>query len=383
MIRAERFVAILQRAGFRLFTGTPCSYLAPVINRVIDDPDVEYIGAANEGDAVAVAAGAELGGKPSVALFQNSGLGNAVNPLTSLTATFRIPVLLLVTWRGQPGGPADEPQHEVMGRTTAELLRLMDIPCDVVPDSESALAALVDEAATTMRENRLPRALLLKHETVSPYALQTKGGNGAMRRGDAACASITSNGHRIGQQEALAAIQAAAAANDAIVATTGYTGRALYALADRPNQFYMVGSMGCASSFALGLARAQPHRRVIVIDGDGAALMRLGALATIGHEAPPNLLHILLDNGMHESTGGQATASDTTDLPAAAQACGYPNVIAIHDLDELRASVAQRSERLTFLHVRTQPRESTKLPRPTVTPVQVAKRFRQWLKETP
>src|SRR3954468_8647651 len=125
MIQAEMFVRELRQAGFGLFSGTPCSYLTPLINRVIDSPETEYIGAANEGDAVAIAAGAELGGKPGVVLFQNSGLGNAVSPLTSLTATFRLPVLVITTWRGQPGGPPDEPQHELMGRVTPGLLALM------------------------------------------------------------------------------------------------------------------------------------------------------------------------------------------------------------------------------------------------------------------
>src|SRR5207245_10204493 len=127
----------------RLLSGTPCSYLTPLINRVIGSPETEYVGAANEGDAVAIACGGELGGKPGVVLFQNSGLGNAVNPLTSLTHTFRIPVLVITTWRAEPGGPADEPQHELMGRVTPDLLALMGVPSEAVPADEAALPALL------------------------------------------------------------------------------------------------------------------------------------------------------------------------------------------------------------------------------------------------
>ena len=156
MIRAEVFVRQLRQAGFGLFSGTPCSYLTPLINQVIDAPDVRYVGAANEGDAVAIACGAELAGTSGVVLFQNSGLGNAVNPLTSLTATLRIPVLVLTTWRGQPGGPADEPQHELMGRITQPLLDLMEIPWEEVPEEEDRLPAVLDRALVHMRAARTP-----------------------------------------------------------------------------------------------------------------------------------------------------------------------------------------------------------------------------------
>jgi phosphonopyruvate decarboxylase len=378
MIRTETFVQELQRAGFGLFSGTPCSYLTPLINQVINSVEGAYIGAANEGDAVAIAAGAELGGRPGVVLFQNSGLGNAVNPLTSLTFTFRIPILLLVTWRGQPGGAADEPQHELMGQVTPDLLSLMRIPFEELPADEEAFASVLARARSSMRETRLPYALILKQGTFSPCPLKSQPDPdrtfhlSALPRGEGS--------RRMGQDEALAAIQQSVGLRDPVLATTGYTGRALYALGDRPNQFYMVGSMGCVSSLGLGLARARPDRRVVVIDGDGAALMRLGALATLGRERPANLVHILLDNGIHESTGGQATVSQDIDLAGVAAACGYPQVVRIESPEELRAELLDGPRTLTFLHVRTRPRESHKLPRPTITPAQAVERFRHWLK---
>src|SRR5262249_17608499 len=184
---------------------------------------------------------------------------------------------------------------------------------------------------------------------------------------------------RPARDEVLRRVQAAAGPTDALIATTGYTGRALYALDDRPSQLYLVGSMGCASSVGLGLALAQPHRRVLVLDGDGAALMRLGALATLGYRRPPNLVHVLLDNEMHESTGGQATVSTSVDLAAVAQACGYPRVVRAASLDECTRALQEGGTKLTFVHVKTLPGENKDLPRPTVTPRQAAERFRRWL----
>jgi phosphonopyruvate decarboxylase len=177
----------------------------------------------------------------------------------------------------------------------------------------------------------------------------------------------------------LAAIQAAAGERDVLIATTGYTGRELFALGDRPNQLYMVGSMGCAISLALGLAIARPAHRVIAIDGDGAALMRLGAMTTAGFEKPPNLLHVLLDNGLHESTGGQATVSPGVDFCALAAAAGYPSVAATADPAALGAMIAQRDAGLAFIHAPIVPGVPAGLPRPTMTPAAVAARLRTGL----
>ena len=182
--------------------------------------------------------------------------------------------------------------------------------------------------------------------------------------------------------EVLRLLQEQGRSDDALIATTGFMGRALYALGDRENQLYLVGSMGCASSVALGLALAQPARRVIVIDGDGAALMRLGALATIGHLRPHNLVHVLLDNERHESTGGQATVADTTDLALVAHACGYPVVHRAPALVDLDRILRSTRDELAFVHVKIRPDEELKLPRPTSTPEQVARRFRAWLQTT-
>lgn len=378
MIRAEAFVKELQRIGIGIFTGVPCSYLTPLINCVIDSNDLDYIGATNEGDAVAIACGAELGGRSAVAMFQNSGFGNAVSPLTSLTETFRIPVLAIATWRGEPGGAADEPQHELMGRITPSLFDLIGIPWAIVPDSESELVSVLERARDHMRATRKPFALILKKGTVAAHALQTQP---ELDRDFQLTEVPTAPVHqeRLDSDAALREIQACTSERDALIATTGFTGRALYAQADRPNQFYMVGSMGCASSLALGLAKAQPERRVVVIDGDGAMLMRMGALATIGREQPARLVHILLDNAAHDSTGAQGTVSPWVDLAGVARAAGYRSVVRAEGLADLRSGLEAAVQGPSFVHVKTYPRQDRKLPRPEMKPHEVAERFRRCL----
>lgn len=375
MISAEAFIAAATKRGFGLYTGVPCSYLTPFINYAIGAPGLRYVTAANEGDAVAIAAGAALGGTPAVAMFQNSGLSNAVSPLTSLTWTFRIPVLLVVTWRGQPGGPADEPQHELMGMITPRLLELMQVPWAPFPADPADIDPALDRALAHFCAEGRPFALVMRKGDVASVKLQAAAPAPAPVPAAAtprprACQS---------RRDMLAAIRAAAGGQDVLVATTGYTGRELYALGDDPNQLYMVGSMGCAVSLALGLALARPRRRVIAIDGDGALLMRLGALTTVGFERPPNLMHVLLDNGMHESTGGQATCAPGVDFCAVATGAGYPSVAAIHDAAALTAALADHSPGLRFIHAPVVPGVPAALPRPTITPADVASRLRAFL----
>jgi len=377
MIKAESFIEKAKAAGFQLYTGVPCSYLKPFINYVIDSKDLSYIGATNEGDAVAIASGAELGGKRSVVMFQNSGFGNTVNPLTSLNAIFEIPILVITTLRGEPGGPADEPQHALMGQITTGLFDLMRIPWEYFPTEESEVAPVISRAVAHMEKTRLPYGLVMKKDSVESHKLKSK----PEVRG-ASMSPIDERpwtDARPTRSEALSAVQRAAKPNDVIVATTGYTGRELYALDDRANQLYMVGSMGCASSFGLGLAWARPDKRVIVLDGDGAALMRMGALATIGYERPKNLVHVLLDNEAHDSTGTQSTVTHSVDVGAVARACGYPHVARALTIAELEKSIASDAKELTFVHVKTKPGAPADLPRPKVTPVQVAERLRAHL----
>ena len=240
MIDAESFIEKWRNQGFDTYAGVPCSYLKPFINHVIESPELRYIGASNEGDAVAIAAG-----KRSVAMFQNSGLGNAVNPLTSLTYTFRIPILLITTLRGQPGGPTDEPQHELMGKITTDMLELMQVPWEYFPAEEDEVEPIMNRALGHMDGEGLPYALVMRKGSVAPTNLR---GNFPVRD----CKPVVARPASpiATRRDMLLAVQAAASDTDVIVATTGYSGRELYACGDRPGQIYMVGSMGCASSAA-------------------------------------------------------------------------------------------------------------------------------------
>jgi phosphonopyruvate decarboxylase len=380
MIRADEVVRLFRRSGFELFTGVPCSYLTPLIDTVIDSRDIRYVGAANEGQAVAIAAGARMGGQGAVVMFQNSGLGNAVNPLTSLTFPFRLPVLVITTWRGEPGGEHDEPQHEVMGEITPRLLELMKVPWELFPKDSAALEAALGRAEAHMSTQRLPYAFILQKGSVE--AGET-GKHRTAERPPAGEVRGSLGSERLAPDRALEAVVAGLTGSDVVVATTGFTGRALYAHGDRPNQLYMLGSMGCASSFGLGLALAQPRRRVVVLDGDGAMLMHLGASAIVGHEAPENLVHVLLDNGVHDSTGAQATVAPAVDLALVARACGYRDVVRVASAAELCAVVGARGAGPRFVHVRTAPRASRKLPRPLETPAEIAQRFARWMEGHP
>lgn len=378
MIQASAFIEQAKAAGFSLYTGVPCSYLKPFINYVIDAPDLEYIGATNEGDAVAIASGAEMAGRRSVVMFQNSGFGNTVSPLTSLNMIFKIPVLVITTWRGEPGGAHDEPQHELMGQITGELFDLMRIKWEFFPAEEAEIAAVIARAVKHMDTTGTPYGLVMKKDTVVPHKLTSK------PKPKPLAAPLTGERKSISRptrREVLAEVQRLTLAPHAIVATTGFTGRALYALDDRESQLYMVGSMGCVSSFALGIAVAKPKKKIVALDGDGAITMRMGALATVGYERPGNLVHVLLDNEVHDSTGGQETVSHSLDLAEVAHACGYPVVKFAASLADFTTAYqeAMKSNELTFIHIKTAPGENPDLPRPKVTPVQVGERFRDYL----
>ena len=377
MIEASQFVGPAKRMGFDFWAGVPCSFLTPFINYTIGDSELTYISSANEGDAVAAATGAALGGHRSVAMMQNSGLGNAVSPLTSLNQVFRIPVLLIITLRGEPGKP-DEPQHELMGQITAELLDTMRIPWGWFPDNEEDVENALQTAVSHMDSSGRPYALIMKKGMVAPYPLgQTSGFEKSAINHDSN-ASITES-QPPSRFDVLKELVACTDVTETVlIASTGFSGRELYAIDDRPNQLYMVGSMGCAASLGLGLSLVMPDKKVIVIDGDGAALMRLGNMATVGAYAGSNYYHLLLDNHVHESTGGQGTVSSTVDFPAVAVACGYQSIFhAKAGSQEIEDFLQAKAPAFKYIETRQGVPEG--LPRPSVKPASVARRLMRHL----
>ena len=377
MIKASDFIGPAKALGFTRWAGVPCSFLTPFINSVIDDPEMSYLSAANEGDAVAAATGAALAGHRAVAMMQNSGLGNAVSPLSSLNWVFRIPVLLIVTLRGVPG-LQDEPQHELMGQITGRILDELQIPWDWFPrDADSVEGALM-VANWHMDRSGLPYAFVMKKGSVDKTELKSSW-QPASQPGPFGADDFRGGEPELTRQQALAAlIDRTPEAETVVVGTTGYTGRELFAIADRPNQLYMVGSMGCASSFALGLSLALPGKRIVVADGDGAALMRMGNLATAGAYGGDNFNHLVLDNGVHESTGGQSTVSRAISFAGVARACGYRE--AGEGLGEAELHRFLHAERgPSLLQLKTRRGVPEGLPRPNVTPRQVKQRLMQHL----
>ena len=379
MIEAEDFVEAAFARGFDFYAGVPCSFLTPFINYVINSDKLRYISAANEGDAVALAAGAVIGGRRAVAMMQNSGLGNAVSPLTSLTWTFEIPLLVVCTHRGAPG-LADEPQHELMGQITRELFGTMQLPVRDFPQETSAIGSCLDEIDDTFQRSRRPLALLMQKGTCAAHALQERPpATPPLTSEVAGSGFVLPRSERPSRHDVLHAAHALTADRSTVViASTGYTGRELYALEDRPNHLYMVGSMGCASSLGLGLALARPDLKVVVLDGDGAALMRLGNFTTIGACQPANFIHLLLDNEAHDSTGAQATVSASVDFAALAAACGYRRIVRTDNVAEL-SQVFSSEEGPTFAHFKTRTGTIENLPRPSITPPAVATRFMHYI----
>ncbi|MCB2101080.1 MAG: phosphonopyruvate decarboxylase [Rhodobacterales bacterium] len=369
---ASAFLGPAKAAGFDLFTGVPCSFLTPLMNGVLGDPGLRYVAAASEGEAVAIAAGAWLGGRGAVVMMQNSGLGNAVNPLTSLNDPFRIPVLLIVSWRGGPG-LTDEPQHALMGRITPDLLDVMGIPHAPFPTTAEAVPAALDAAVKAMADER-PFAFIVEKGALNDAPLDA---HPVSARPRGAVQDLCRGGERMARFDALKTVKARQEWGQVMIATTGKCGRELFTLGDSPNQLYQVGSMGCAGPMGLGLALTT-ERPVLVIDGDGAVLMKMGALATIAAEAPPHLTHLVLDNGTYDSTGGQPTAAPGVDFAAAAVACGYAAGITCDDTQGLAYALAKalETEGPVLIHMRIAPGSRGDLGRPTVTPDGVARRFR-------
>ena len=373
MITAQSFIEPARARGFDFWTGVPCSYLKPFINYVIGDPGLDWVTSANEGDAVATATGHALAGRRAVAIMQNSGLGNAVSPLTSLNWVFRLPVLLIVTLRGDPEH-GDEPQHELMGRITTDLLETMQIPWSWFPDEEAGIEAALDDACRHMDSTGRTFALVMRKGTVAAHPLvetMSEPRDHWVEPEDMGDGECPAPSRRAVLQ---AVIEATPIYGSVVIAPTGFTGRELYAIDDRPNQLYVVGSMGCASALGLGLSLARPDLKVVVADGDGAALMRMGNLATIGAYGGEGFHHVLLDNGIHESTGGQATVCQDICLPGVAASCGYASAARVAN----PAQIVRRLSRVrgpAFSHIQTAAGVPDGLPRPSVKPADVCRRL--------
>jgi len=378
MIRPEFFIEALREKGIDCFAGVPDSLLKNICAYITDHFDAAHnIIAANEGAAVGLAAGHYLAtGQPACVYMQNSGEGNIINPLASLTdqEVYNIPVLLLIGWRGRPG-VHDEPQHVKQGKVTTGLLNVMGVNYEVLSKEEDKAAKQIEKAAKALA-NKEVFALVIEKDTFEDYKLQ----------------NVEVNDLTMSREEAIKTVAAALGEKDCIVSTTGMISRELFEYRAAMNQgherdFLTVGSMGHASQIALGIALAQPERRVWCFDGDGAAIMHMGSMAIVANKAPKNYVHVVFNNGAHDSVGGQPTVGLKIDMPAVAKAVGYKAAISVSSKEELEKELSTLNLQLStlggpiLLEVQVKKGNRKDLGRPTTTPIQNKEALMDFLKK--
>ena len=363
MIRPEFFIEKLRENGIDCFAGVPDSLLKNICAYITDHCDTEHnIIAANEGAAVGLAAGHYLAtGQPACVYMQNSGEGNIINPLASLTdpEVYNIPVLLLIGWRGRPG-VHDEPQHVKQGKVTTGLLNTMGINFDVLSKEEDKAEKQIAKAIDALKKKDV-YALVIEKDTFEDYKLQ----------------NVEKNDLTMSREEAIQTVAAALGEKDCIVSTTGMISRELFEYRAAMNQgherdFLTVGSMGHASQIALGIAMAKPDRRVWCFDGDGAAIMHMGSMAIVASKAPKNYVHVVFNNGAHDSVGGQPTVGLKIDLPRVARAVGYPHTYSVSSKEDLIdvLNEVKKNNDLSLIEVKVKKGNRKDLGRPTTTPIQ-------------
>ncbi len=362
MVDPKEFYEGARSSGIGFFVGVPDSLLKSFCAYVADHGGgLDDLIVANEGAAIAYAAGRYLGsGMIGMVYLQNSGLGNTVNPLTSLAdrEVYGIPMVLLVGWRGEPGRP-DEPQHVKQGAINHAMLETLGVPYRVLPEETGAAVDCVRAVCRAARAEERPFALVVRKGTFGSYALK----------------NTPPPRYEMLREEAVAMVLGSVDADDVVVGTTGKTSREIFEFRARRGEghakdFLTVGCMGHASSIAHGLAESQPGRKVLAIDGDGAAIMHLGSMAVIASRKVSNFRHVLINNGAHESVGGQPTAGFAIDLLAIARGCGYREVRRADTRADLRSALAwlRSAEGPVFLEVRVNVGSRGDLGRPTVAP---------------
>ncbi|MBD3313676.1 phosphonopyruvate decarboxylase [Candidatus Woesearchaeota archaeon] len=374
-MRCEQMYRIFKKNGITFYSGVPDSTFKPWMSYLADEHGAKLtnIIACNECEAVANAAGYHLAtGNVGVVYMQNAGQGKTVNPITSLcdTEVYGIPLILMIGWRGEPD-KKDEPQHKKMGKVMIPLLETLEIPYEILPDNEEQADRIVESLKVKAMKNSQPVALIIKKKTFEDYEPRSK----------------QESAYEMMREEAIKAIVDKMDSSAVIVSTTGKTSRELFeyriAKGQQPSDFLMVGSMGCAGSAANAVALEKPEKQVYIFDGDGAVLMQMGSLATIGHYGARNLYHIVFDNQSYESTGGQPTVSGTVDIEKVALACGYNGAATVETKDQLEVAlddlVGKQGPQMLIVKVKKGSRDD--LGRPTKTPVENKEAFMEKLRQ--
>ena len=374
MITPQFFIEKLQREGIEFYAGVPDSLLKNVCAYITDHFDSKHnIIAANEGGAVALAAGYHLAtGNVGCVYMQNSGEGNAVNPLASLTdrEVYHIPLLLLIGWRGRPG-VHDEPQHVKQGKVTTGLLNVMGINYEVLSKEEDKVSVQIEKAMRSIRETGDAYALVVEKDTFDNYSLQ----------------NVVKNEYEMSREEAIQTVAASIPNNAVIVSTTGMISREIFEYRTAMGQgherdFLTVGSMGHASQIALGIALQHPERKVYCFDGDGASIMHMGNMAIVGSKHPNNYVHVIFNNGAHDSVGGQPTVGHEIDLVEIAHAMHYDDAVCVWTPEQLKQALDNvLIEGLQLIEVRVKKGNRKDLGRPTTTPIQNKEALMDFLKK--
>ncbi|MCQ2126150.1 MAG: phosphonopyruvate decarboxylase [Bacteroidaceae bacterium] len=371
MIRPEFFIETLKKYGTDFFTGVPDSLLKNFCAYIYDHVDAKHnIIAANEGAAIGLAAGHYLAtGTPGVVYMQNSGEGNIINPLASLVDkdVYNIPVLLIIGWRGEPG-IHDEPQHVKQGKITTTLLDTMGIAYEVLSTDESCATKQIANAFEALGRKEV-YALVIKKGTFDDYKLKHNN---------------ESSDLTMSREEAIQTVAKSLGEKDCIVSTTGMISRELFEARTTWRQgherdFLTVGSMGHASQIALGIALEKVDRRIWCFDGDGASIMHMGSLAIIASKKPENFIHVVFNNGAHDSVGGQPTVGLEINLTEIAKAVGYSTVCSITTMDELQKTVKSLPKGPIFIEIKVKKGNRSNLGRPTTTPIQNKEAFMNFL----
>jgi phosphonopyruvate decarboxylase len=374
MLNPEEIFNMLQDNGLDFFSGVPDSLLKDFCAYVADHSENnKIIITSNEGNAIALASGYHLAtGKIGVVYLQNSGLGNCINPLTSLTDSevYSIPLLMIIGWRGQPG-VKDEPQHLKMGKITQAILEAADIPYAILPEDNDEAKRVIETASNYMLSKSRPYAILVSKGTFETYELQNK----------------KETNFPITREAALKTIVPLLGKKDIVVSTTGKTSRELFELREKLGQnhekdFLCVGSMGHASSIALGVA-LQSEKEVYCLDGDGALIMHMGSLSSIGQLKPKNFKHIIFNNFAHDSVGGQPTAADTIDMQKIALGNGYNEAFCAKSIEEIkyRMNKIKSIEGPVLLEIRCNKGARADLGRPTRTPLENKEEFVKFVQQ--
>jgi phosphonopyruvate decarboxylase len=373
MISSANFVQALTDNGVYFFTGVPDSLLKSFCAHISGQFDEHnHIIAANEGNAVGIAIGYHLAtGKIPLVYMQNSGLGNAVNPMLSLAdpEVYGIPLIVLIGWRGKPG-KKDEPQHIKQGRVMLNMLTAMEIPTFFLGDTGDSMRSATDEAIGVAKNDNCPVALIAEKGCFEPER-----------------ANIHKTVFPLLREEAIIQITKCLPSNAAVVSTTGMTSRELFESRVRGGSGHMrdfltVGGMGHASQIALGIALRNKERAIVCIDGDGAALMHLGGLAIVGQSSAENYIHILLNNGAHASVGGQPTVGLRITPTVIAEACGFRTSQSADSLENLVRYIgnALASPGPHFIEIRVRQGHRSDLGRPTRTPIENKLDFSNFLR---